>query len=157
MSKQIRLLVLIIIVLFPFKKVFCQQDVEFHLNAKLIPGKKILKVKRDFYDPYVWVLAQNNGVFRVNSLDFTVDDYTAVFSGYSNLQFVDIAGRSRDTVFIATNSTNVIHYKNGAIRLIGTADGIPGTVNSVGIAESPVYTTQKSTANVMIATDNGLR
>jgi gliding motility-associated-like protein len=157
MFKKFQFFILVTTLLFPIKKVFCQQDVEFHLNTKLLPGKKILKAKRDFYDPYVWVLAQNNGVFRVNSLDFTVDDYTAAFSGYSNLQFVDIAGRSRDTVFIATNSTNVIHYKNGAIRLIGTADGIPGTVNSVGIAESAVYTTQKSTANVMIATDKGFR
>jgi hypothetical protein len=52
-----------------------QQDVTFHLNAHLLPGKKILKVKRDFYDPYLWVLAQNNEVYRVNSLTQAIDDY----------------------------------------------------------------------------------
>jgi gliding motility-associated-like protein len=157
MFKKLYRLALVITILFSVKQAFSQQDVEFHLNVKLLPGKKILKVKRDFYDPYVWVLAQNNEVYRVNSLTMAVDDYTGVFSAYSHLQFVDIAGRSRDTVFIATNSTNVIHYKNGSIRLIGTGDGIPGTVNSVGIAESLVFNPQKSTSTVMIATNKGFR
>jgi len=133
------------------------QDVDFHLNAHLLPGKKILKVKRDFYDPYLWVLAQNNEVYRVNSLTQVIDNYTATFSAYNNLQFVDIAGRSKDTVFIATNSTNIIHFKNGKIRLIGLTDGIPDTVNSVGIAESPTYNPKKSAATLMIATSKGFR
>lgn len=157
MFKKFCRLILVIIILSPIKKAFSQQDVEFHLNAKLLPGKKILKVKRDFYDPYVWVLAQNNEVYRVNSLSMAIDDYTAAFSAYNNLQFIDIAGRSRDTVFIATNSTNVIHFKNGSTRLVGSGDGIPGMVNSVGIAEDFLYTTRKSAATVMIATNKGFR
>src|SRR6185437_878879 len=157
MFKLSRWIILIITILLSINKAYSQQDVEFHLNAKMLSGKKILKVKRDFYDPYVWVLAQNNEVYRVNSLSMAVDDYTTVFSGNSHLQFVYIAGRSKDTVFIATNSANMIHYKNGAIRVIGSADGIPGIVNSVGIAESPTYTTQKSTVTVMVATDKGFR
>src|SRR3984957_7654319 len=93
-------------------KAFCQQqDVTFHLNAHLFPGKKILKVKRDFYDPYLWVLTQNDEVYRVNSLTQTIDDYTATFSAYNNLKFTDIAGRSKDTVFIGTNSNTLLEYQ----------------------------------------------
>lgn len=136
---------------------YSQQDVKFPLNAHLLPGKNIIKVKRDFKDPYLWVLAQNNEVYRVNSITLAVDDYTAKFSAYSNLQFVDIAGRSQDTVFIATNSTNVIEYKNGGLRLIGTADGIPGTVNSVGIAGAVTNSIFLKTNVLMIATDKGFR
>jgi gliding motility-associated-like protein len=137
------------------------QDVAFHLNAKLLSGKTILKVKRDFYDPYLWVLAQNNEIYRVNSLTLAVDDYTSTFAPYSNLQFIDIAGRSKDTVFIATNSTNVVQYKNINIRLVGTVDGIPGTVNSIGMEigsnDSFMYEPRPDTLYMLIATNYGLR
>ncbi|HEY2582315.1 MAG TPA: hypothetical protein VGI43_10940 [Mucilaginibacter sp.] len=148
---------LIILIVSISLRAYSQQDVDFHLNAHLLTGKKIIKVKRDFYDPYLWVLAQNNEVYRINSLTFAIDNYTAVFSAYSNLQFIDIAGRSKDTVFIATKSTNVIHFENGSMRLIGVSDGIPGEVNSVGIAESLVFKPQKSTSTLMIGTDKGFR
>jgi gliding motility-associated-like protein len=155
MFKKFCRLVLVIAILFHIKNAFSQQDVEFHLNAKLLPGKKILKVKRDFYDPYLWVLAQNNEVFRINSLTLAIDDYTAIFAAYSNLQFTDIAGRSQDTVFIATNSPNFIHYKKGAIRLVGKNDGITDIVNSVGIAGGISFNAHKTAATVMIATNAG--
>jgi hypothetical protein len=123
--------------IFPFLllcfSAYSQQDVDFHLNAHLLTGQKILKVKRDFHDIYLWVLGQNNTVYRVNSITLAVDDYTAKFAAYNNLQFVDIMGHSADTVFVATNSTNVIEWANGNFRVIGSADGIPGTVNSLGI------------------------
>jgi hypothetical protein len=67
-------------------KAYSQQDVSFHLNAHFFAGKKILKIKRDFYDPYLWVLAQNNEVYRVNTLTQVIDNYTTTFSAYSNLQ-----------------------------------------------------------------------
>ncbi len=134
-----------------------QQDVDFQLNTRLLPGKKVLKVKRDFYDPYVWVLAANNEVYRVNSLTLAVNDYTAAFAVYNNLQFIDIAGRSKDTVFIATKSSTVIHFKNGAMRLVGIADGIPGTVNSVGMDAGLYYQLQRPTPLLMIGTDKGFR
>ncbi|HZX57513.1 MAG TPA: hypothetical protein VFE54_02265, partial [Mucilaginibacter sp.] len=134
-----------------------QQDVDFHLNSELLNGKTILKVKRDFYDPYLWVLAKNNEVYRVNSVTLAVDNYTPQFAGYNNLQFIDIAGRSKDTVFVATNSTNVIQFKSGSLRLIGTADGIPGTVNSVGMAQDIKYQFPKLPPSLMIATDKGFR
>jgi gliding motility-associated-like protein len=136
-------------------KAYCQQqDVQVHLNSHLLPGKTILKVKRDFRDPYLWVLAKNNEVYRVNSLTLAIDDYTAQFSAYSNLQFIDIAGRSKDTVFIATQSTNVIQYKSGSMRLIGTADNIPGLVNSVGIDRGN-YPTNNNSQILIIGADGG--
>ncbi len=155
MLKRIIRLILFTFLLFSVDRAYSQQDVDFHLNAHLLTGKNILKVKRDFYDPYLWVLAENNEVYRVNSLTLAVDNYTAAFSSYTNLPFMDIAGRSKDTVFIATNSTNVLEYKNGIIQLIGASDGIPGTVNSVGIAGGVSYNPRKSTATLMIATDKG--
>ena len=36
-----------------------QQDVVFHLNSTLLSGKTILKIKHDFHDSYLWVLAKN--------------------------------------------------------------------------------------------------
>lgn len=53
------------------------QDVDFHLNGTFLTGKNILKVKRDFKDPYLWVLAQNHEVYRINSVTKIVDDYTS--------------------------------------------------------------------------------
>ncbi|MGZ3901893.1 MAG: hypothetical protein ACXVDC_16320, partial [Bacteroidia bacterium] len=131
-----------------------QQDMDLHLTQTFLAGKNILKVKRDFHDPYVWVLAQNNQVYRINSLTKTVDDYTSTFSAYNNLTFNDIAGRSQDTVFISTNSTNVIEYKKGVIKVIGTADGILTPVNSVGIAKfKSLY---EDWFSVVIGADKGL-
>lgn len=124
---------LLLALIFSVYKGYSQQDVDFHLNGTFLAGKNILKVKRDFNDPYLWVLAQNNEVYRINSITKIVDNYTSQFSNYNNLQFIDIAGRSQDTVFIATNSTNVLEYKKGVVKVIGTADGIAGTVNSIGI------------------------
>jgi gliding motility-associated-like protein len=99
----------------------------------LFTGQKVLKAKRDFNDPYLWVLAANNQVYRVNSVTFAIVNYTAAFAAYSNLQFIDIAGRSQDTVFIATNSPNVVQYAAGTLSLIGGAQGLPDTVTSVGV------------------------
>jgi gliding motility-associated-like protein len=159
---------LLILFLFIGFKAYCQQDVDFHLNAHLLPGKNIIKVKRDFHDPYLWVLAQNNEVYRVNSITLGVDDYTATFSAYAaGQQFVDIAGRSQDTVFIATNSTNVIEYKKGDIKVIGSNDGVLGVVNSIGFdyTGTDTYPTDNNTNlppnrdkvhTLMIGTNNGM-
>lgn len=141
---------------------YAQQDMDLHLNATFLSGKNILKVKRDFNDPYLWVLAQNNEVYRINSITKVVDNYTNQFSAYSNVQFIDIAGRSMDTVLIATNSTNILQYNKGTIKNIGTAEGIAGVVNSIGIDNSSVKflnfndTFFKSIHSALIATSNGL-
>jgi gliding motility-associated-like protein len=132
-----------------------QQDILFHLSANLLPGKKILKVKRDFYDPYLWVLAENNQVYRINSLNQVIDDYTAKFSSYNGLQFIDIAGRSQDTVFIASNSGAVLQYRGGAIDIIGGAGGINAVVNSIGINYVPDFFTNRASV-LWIATDSGM-
>lgn len=110
-----------------------QQDVDMHLSNTFLNGKTILKVKRDFHDPYLWVLAKNNEVYRINSISLTVDDYTPQFAAYGNLQFVDIAGRSQDTVFVGTNSTNVIEYKKGLFKVISKPDGLDGNINELGM------------------------
>jgi hypothetical protein len=96
-------------------------------------GKQLLKVKCDFNDPHLWVLAVNNEVYGINSLTQQIDDYSAMFSAYRSLQFIDIAGRSRDTVLLATNSANLIQFKNGSIKLIGRQNGITDNLTSIGI------------------------
>ncbi len=132
---------------------YSQQDVTFSITSHLLPGTKILKVKRDYYDPYVWVLAQNNGVYRINSLTLAVDNYTASFSAYNNLQFIDIAGRSQDTVFVAANSPDVIEYNQGALSDINAAVGLADTVTSLGMADENGF---YSPLTLHIATTHGL-
>jgi gliding motility-associated-like protein len=133
MFKRIGWLVLCLFLCAICKKAYSQQDVDFHLSAHLLSGKKIIKVKRDYYDPYLWVLTQNDEVYRVNSLTLAIDDYTATFSAYNNLKFTDIAGRSKDTVFIGTNSNTLLEYQQGAIKNIGPPNNITGSINQVGM------------------------
>jgi len=144
---------------------YAQQDIDLLLNNTLLPGKNILKVKRDFYDPYLWVLAKNNEVYRINSLDLTVDDYTGQFNRYSTLPFIDIAGVSKDVVYVATNSVNLIECKFNTFKTISTADGIVGVINSIGIDYTGTYipyaiprdqATSKQTYTVIIGTNNGM-
>jgi gliding motility-associated-like protein len=133
MFKRIGWLALCLFLCTICNKAYSQQDVDFHLSAHLLSGKKIIKVKRDYYDPYLWVLTQNDEVYRVNSLTQAIDDYTAAFSAYNNLQFTDIAGRSQDTVFIGTNSSTLLEYQKGAIKNIGPPNNITGSINQVGM------------------------
>lgn len=115
------------------------QDVEFHSGGQFLAGKAILKVKRDFKDPFLWVLAKNNQVFRINSITMAVDDYTPKFTQYNNLQFIDIAGKNKDTVYLASNSANVVEYKGGVTKVIGAADGLADNVTSIGISNFAGY------------------
>ena len=132
---------------------FCQkQDVDFHINAHLFAGRKILKVKRDFHDSYLWVLAENNQVYRVNSLTLNIDDYTLKFAAYGNLPFIDIAGLNKDTVFIATHSTNLIVSDPLTTKLIGSNEGIIDTINSIGINN---FDNLNLAAALLIATRTG--
>src|SRR3569832_72607 len=124
--------ILFVLLLVPWISAHSQQDVDFHLNVKFLTGKIVLKVKRDFNDPYLWVLVKNNEVYRINSQTKVVDNYTALFAGYS-AEFIDIAGRGKDTVFIATKSANVIQYAGGNLSLIDSAIKGKDTVTSVGI------------------------
>ena len=128
-----RNLLLIFLLLLSIPAFSQQQDVDFHIATHLFPGKKIIKLKRDFIDPYLWVLSANNEIYRVNSLDYTIADYTAKFAPYSNLQFIDIAGLSKDTVFVATNSPHVVQLESGTLKLLGANNNINSLVSSVGM------------------------
>jgi gliding motility-associated-like protein len=129
-----------------------QQDLDLHLNSEFLNGKTILKVKRDFYDPYLWVLAKNNEVYRINSITKAVDNYTTQFTAFNTSPFIDIAGYSQDNVFIATQ-TQIIIFNKGVISAKGIADGILGNINSIGIS----YKYDSFTNNVLrIGTDLGL-
>jgi len=153
MYKRIRWLFLFVFAVCAFcKNAYSQQDVDFHLSSHLLVGKKILKVKRDYYDPYLWVLAQNNEVYRVNSQTLSVDDYTSKFAAYNNLQFIDITGHSQDSVFVATNSTNLIAYLSGNIKTIGASRGLADTITSIGISNGEDYFDGK---NLLIGTTHG--
>ena len=135
---------LLFLLFFLFFKADAQQDVEFHFDATFLEGKNIIKVKRDFYDPYLWVLAQNNEVFRINSITKAVDDYTFQFRAFSNYKFIDIAGRSGDTVYIATDVATIIQYRKGALKTITAADGLPGNVNSIGLDYTERYLSENT-------------
>ncbi len=127
------LLFILIILTFITYKVQAQQDMDLHINGTFLTGKNILKVKRDYRDPYLWVLADNNEIFRINSLTRDIVDFTGQFTAYNNYKFIDIAGVSNDTVFVATNSTDVIMYKKGAFEVLGTAQGFSGNIKSIGL------------------------
>lgn len=155
---------LLAICLISFFDVRGQQDMDLHLTSTFLSGKNIIKVKRNFYDPYLWVLAEHNEVYRINSITKTVDDFTSTFSAYNAYQFIDIAGRSADTVYIATNSPDIIEYKKGVFRKIGPADGVPGIVNSIGIDYTGSYLADNSVGmggrweanSLLIGTNNGM-
>ncbi|MES2377958.1 MAG: gliding motility-associated C-terminal domain-containing protein [Bacteroidota bacterium] len=132
-------------------KSYSQQDMDVHLVRSFLTGKKILKAKRDFYDPYLWVLADNNEVYRINSIDYTVDDFTSKFADY-HYHFIDIAGRSKDTVFVTGNVGVVIEYKKGIIKEI--SGGVPGKVNSIGMTGPYNYSVGAKT-ELQIATEHG--
>lgn len=139
-------------------------DIAFHLSDTFLQGKKILKVKRDFKDPYLWVLAENNQLYRINSITKAVDDYTAKFSAYSGFKFIDIAGVNQDQVYVATSVANLIEYKNGNFRNIGAADAIPGNITSIGTDYTGFYVpdlTSNTPGNrkvntILIGTVNGM-
>ena len=143
---------LLVVFIFCFEICYAQQDMDLHITCKFLAGKNILKVKRDFYDPYLWVLAQNNEVYRINSLTQVVENYTVKFNAYNHLEFIDIAGASEDIVFIATNSNNVIQLKNGVLKNIGAAEGIVTKVNSVGVLKKD----WQNLSLLRICSDNGL-
>lgn len=136
-----------------FFTAYSQQDISFQVTDTYLAGKNIFKVKRDYNDPYLWVLCGNNEIYRINSLTRKVDDFTAQFSRYWQLGFVDIVGLSQDIVYLATNSPVVLEYKNGVIKQI-TTDGI---VNGVGINSCVQYESQNFNNTLFISTSKGMR
>ncbi len=156
MHKRFRWLILLL-PFFTLSNAFCQpKDVDFHLNAHLFAGQKVIKVKRNFNDIYLWVLAAGNKIYRVNSVTLSVNDYTAKFAAYSNVPFVDIMGHSADTVFIATG-TKLIECANGNIKVFTSANGIPGTINSLGIDLGWNENINGTRMEMLIGTNKGVR
>jgi gliding motility-associated-like protein len=158
---RLRYLLLFILVI-TFYSVHAQQDMDLHLSDTFLPGKNVLKVKRDFLDPYLWVLTQGNGVYRINSITGDVADYSSQFTGYSNFNFIDIASDSKDAVFVATNSSNVLKYTGSGIEVIGNSKGLTGDINSIGFNYTQsVFSQGSGTGDIgkdelMIATTDGL-
>jgi len=146
---------LFLLILLTLRSYGQSQDLDFVLNGHLLQGKKVLKIKRDFYDPYMWALAENNEVYRINTQTQAIDDYTAKFSAYRQYQFVDIAGRGIDSVFIATNTAKVLQYQSGIINVIGAANGLAAPVNSIGISFNPGLSQVRSNL-LRIATARGV-
>ncbi len=142
------------LLLFFYRLAFAQQAVEFHVTDRLLPGIKVLKVKCDFHDPCAWVLAENNRIYRVNSVTKKVDDFTSRFTAFKNVTFNDIVGECADTVFIWNDKNLVIQYKKGQFKTISTAEGLPDQVNSIGIDYTRTF--MADPANVLlIDTVNG--
>lgn len=150
---------LFFLIVFISLKGYGQQNTDFYVNGHYLIGKKVLKISRDFYDPFVWILAENNGVYRINSISKEVDDYTSKFSAFNNLQFNCIAGRNKDTVFVGTTSNKVIYFANGALQTIGANEGLNYPVNSIGISfrgQSIPGLVIASKDALQIGTNNGL-
>jgi gliding motility-associated-like protein len=114
-----------------------QQDIDLHLSDSFFAGKNILKVKRDFRDPYLWVLAQNHEVYRINSITKAIDNYSDSFNAYHNLQFTDLVGVSKDTVIISTNTNTLIINANNGVKIFNVDDDNGGKVQGIA-AESIV-------------------
>ena len=112
---------------------YAQPGVVFHIDSHLLQNKKIIKVKRDFKDPYLWVLADNNEIFRINSLNKEVLDYSSYFAPYSSFKFIDIAGISKDSAFVATSTNTLLYLRNGDIKVINAAMGLNNGINSIGL------------------------
>lgn len=156
MHKGFRWLILLFFVFVLSAAYGQQKDVDFHLSAHLLPGEKIIKVKRDFNDNYLWALTAGNKIYRVNSTTLSVDDYSAKFAAYSNVPFVDIIGRSADTLFVATGA-KLIEYAKGNIRVFTAANNIPGAINSLGIDLGWNINSFGSRGEILIGTNKGLR
>ncbi|WDF76835.1 gliding motility-associated C-terminal domain-containing protein [Mucilaginibacter sp. KACC 22773] len=160
---RLRYLLLLILIATVYK-VHAQQDMDLHLSNTFLPGKNILKIKRDFHDPYLWVLAKNNEVYRINSVTKQVDDFSDKFTAYGNFRFTDIAGVNKELVFVATNADVLLEYKNSALKKIGNPDGVPGAITSIGTDYTGTYVTDNTrglagrpTANsIIIGTDKGM-
>ncbi|MDB5022479.1 MAG: hypothetical protein JWP78_234 [Mucilaginibacter sp.] len=141
---------LLTVVLFFCSKAYCQQqDLTFHLNNQLLKGKIILKVKWDINDPYLWVLAKNNEVYRVNTTTLAIDDYSSKFSAFSDQQFIDIAGKNQDSVWLASRSKLIQCFK-GVAGLSPVTNRVNYPINSIEIPSFSYYAN-----GLLIGTDSG--
>jgi gliding motility-associated-like protein len=138
------------------------QDVDLYLTGHYLAGKSVIKLCRDFDDPYMWILAKNNEVYRLNTVTKQLDDYTPKLNSISGYQIFDIAGLGANMVELAiknANGTRLASYQNGTISypLDNNFSNISGNILNIGPASSGtelLYGVSDS-PDVMIATDQG--
>jgi gliding motility-associated-like protein len=144
-----RYLLITVLLLFCSKAFSQKQDLTFHLTTQILRGKIILKVKWDISDPYLWVLAKNNEVYRVNTTTLAVDDFSSKFAAFSDQQFIDIAGLNQDSVWLASRS-KLIQCLKGVAGLSSLTDNVKYPINSIEIPSFSYYTN-----GLLIGTDLG--
>jgi gliding motility-associated-like protein len=152
---------LFLLVIF-FTEIAFGQDVDLYLTDHYLAGKSIIKMNRDFDDPYMWVLVKNNEVYRLNTITKQLDDYTLRFQIFTGYQIFDIAGIGQERVTLAiknADSTMLVNYNNGVISypLRNNFYGVQG--NLVAIGASAIYTELSygfvDHPALLIATDKG--
>ncbi|GAB3924324.1 hypothetical protein GCM10028827_12130 [Mucilaginibacter myungsuensis] len=125
---------------------------DLHLDGVVLSGKNVLKVRRYLNEPYLWVLADNNEVFRVNTLTRAVEDLTGAFSTYAaGQEFIDIAIVNANVAVVAT-STRLLHYTAGSVKVVGAAEGLSGVINSIAFDLFDYWNAKV----VLVATDKGM-
>lgn len=140
------------------------QDVNLYLSDHYLAAKSIIKLSRDFDDPYLWILAPNNGIFRLNTATKQLEDLSASFQQFSSYQIFDIAGITYNTLTFAIRNaggTVLVTYDNGNITypFIGNPYALDVYGNITGIGPSSIYTEQvygyADHPALLVATDQG--
>jgi gliding motility-associated-like protein len=112
---------------------YAQQDVNLYVTRHLLPGKKIIKVYKNTPSELVWVLTDNNQIFRINTTTEAVDDLSATFAPYAGYRFIDIVAHKDQEIYVATDDEFVIRLRNGVLDIIGAQQGLRGKINSIGL------------------------
>jgi gliding motility-associated-like protein len=143
-------------------KVSLAQDVDLYLTEHYLAGKSVIKLSRDFDDPYMWILTKNNEIYRLHTGTKQLDDFTAQFKSITGGNIFDIAGISAAWVVVAVRngtSVDLVSDNVGSISypLQGTPYSFKGTIKSIGT--SSLYTEFAYGVNgmpaVLIATNEG--
>jgi gliding motility-associated-like protein len=158
----IRLLITLFLILI-FRQAF-SQDVNLYLSDHYLAGKSIIKTVQDFDDAYLWILTQNNGVYRLNTETKELVDWSAQFQSFSNSQITDIVGIGPEWLTLIVKNaqgTQLVDYKNGIFDypiLANPLGGVQG--NLVSIGASSIYTEiafgYGDHPALLISTDKGL-
>ena len=154
----IRLILLLLVIV--STKSALAQDVDLYLTDHYLAGKSVIKLSRDFDDPYMWILTRNNEIYRLNTVSKQLDNFTAQFQSIAGGNIFDIAGISAAWVVVAVrNGTNVDLVSDNAgilsYPLRSPVYDFRGTIQSIGT--SSLYTEEAYGVNgrpaVLIATD----
>ena len=156
----VRFVLLLIFVL--ASKVSFAQDIDLYLTDHYLAGKSVIKLSRDFDDPYMWILTRNNEIYRLNTVSKQLDNFTAQFQSIAGSNIFDIAGIGPDWVTLAiknANGTDLVNYKSGIISypFINTFNQIDGNITSIGASSIYTEIVQGDVAHpvLLIATDKG--